>query len=295
MKVRTLGYLAAEAVDGVRKNGVMSTVSVITVAISLLILSVFTVIAINLQHMARTVESQVEVTADLRDTFDRSQRQVLMDRIRALQGVARVTYVTREQALERLRQQFGESRDLLDAVEEENPLRDSVEVNVPRAAMVDQVVSRMKGMDGVEKVRYKRDTVQRLHHLTSALRGAGIFLAVVTGLATILIISNTIRISVFARRREIGIMKLVGATDAFIRWPFLIEGALLGLVGALVSTAAVAAGYVWLVEKISTTLPFIPTVSPRPFLGELAKLLTLVGVVVGAAGSTLSVRRHLRV
>lgn len=295
MKARTLGYLAAEAVDGVRKNSVMSLVSVTTVAVSLLILSVFGVIAVNLQHMARTVESQVELVAYLQDGFDRGQRESLLKQISVLDGVGGVTYITREQALDRLRKQFGESQDLLDAVEEENPLRDSIEVKVSRPGMIDQVAGRIRGMQGMEKVVYQRDTVRRLYHLTNALRGASAFLAVVTGLATILIIANTIRVSVFARRREIAIMKLVGATDAFIRWPFLIEGALLGLVGAAVTITAVSAAYLWLIEKISATLPFIPTVSPRPFVADLAKLLVLVGVGVGAVGSTLSVRRHLRV
>ncbi len=128
-----------------------------------------------------------------------------------------------------------------------------------------------------------------------ALRALGVFLAAVTGLATLLIISNTIRISVFSRRREIAIMKLVGATDAFIRWPFVLEGAFLGSVGALVAAAAAWFGYVWLVDRIAATLPFIPTLAPQPFLWNLARVLLAMGLLVGAGGSVLSVRRHLRV
>lgn len=295
MRARTFGYLVSEALDGVRRNGVMSLASVTTVAISLLILSIFGVIAFNLQHIAGTLESQVEVVAFLNDGFDLGNRDALMNRVRAIDGVAEATFVTRREALERLRRQFGDQQDLLSAVEEDNPLRDSVEVRIPDPSRLDPVAAEIGRLAGVEKVVYRRDTVRRLYRITAALRAVGLFLAAVTGLATLLIVSNTIRISVFARRREIAIMKLVGATDALIRWPFVLEGALLGAVGAVAAAAAVWAGYVWLVERIALTLPFIPTLAPQPFLWNLSRLVLAAGLLIGATGSVLSVRRHLRV
>ncbi len=295
MKARTLGYLVGEALDGVRRNGVMSLASVSTVAISLLILSVFAIFGFNLQHLARSVESQVEVAAFLDERFDRANRDALMERVRALPGVAEARYVTREEALERLKRQFGDQKELLAAVEEDNPLRDSVEVRVPDPQRVEAVAAALKGLPGVSKVVYQRETVRRLYRITTALRAVGVFLAVLVGLATLLIISNTIRVSVFARRREIAIMKLVGATDAFVRWPFVLEGALLGLLGALVAAAVAWAGYAWLAAQVAATLPFIPVLPPDPFAWNLARALLLIGALVGAAGSVVSVRRHLRV
>ncbi len=273
----------------------MSLASVSTVAISLLILAIFGTIAFNLQHIARTVESRVEVVAFLNEGFDLGKRDAFMKRVRAIEGVGEARFVTRKEALERLRRQFGEQKDLLAAVEEDNPLRDSVEVRIPDPKRIDAVAGELRRLEDVEKVVYQRDTVRRLYRITGALRALGVFLAAVTGLATLLIISNTIRISVFSRRREIAIMKLVGATDAFIRWPFVLEGAFLGSVGALVAAAAAWFGYVWLVDRIAATLPFIPTLAPQPFLWNLARVLLAMGLLVGAGGSVLSVRRHLRV
>lgn len=290
-----MSYLFAEALESIRRNGVMSVASVSTVALTMFVLAVFAAIAFNVQHMTRTVESQVQVVAYLKDGFDRAKREDVVRAARYLDGVADVRYVTKEEALERLRQQFGDQADLLDAVADNNPLTDSMEVRLVSPGVAEQVAGKLKSLDGVEKVVYRRDTVKRLHNAVSALRALGTVLAGLLALATVLIISNTIRISVFARRREIGIMKLVGATDWFIRWPFLMEGAILGLAGALLAALAVSAGYAWLVEKVKLLLPFLPLLPPTPFLVNVGEVLLLMGTFLGGVGSVLSLRRHLRV
>ncbi len=295
MRARTIGYLFTEALDGIRKNGVMSFASVSTVALTLFVLAVFAVIALNVQHMTRILESQVQVVAYLKADFDRARRDDIVRTARFLDGVADVQYVTKEEALARLRKQFGEQADLLDAVAENNPLVDSLEVRLESPAVADGVVAKLRAIEGVDKVLYRRDTVKRLQSVASALRALGTVLAGLLAFATVLIVSNTIRISVFARRREIGIMKLVGATDWFIRWPFLMEGAMLGLGGALLAAVAISAGYVWVVEKVNLILPFIPVIPASPFLLDISKVLLLSGAFLGAAGSLLSLRRHLRV
>lgn len=295
MKARTWGYLVHEALDGVRRNGVVSLASVSTVAVSLLVLALFAAVGFNLRHLARTAESQVEVVAFLDERFDRAHRDALMERVRALPGVAEARFVTREEALARLKRQFGDQQDLLAAVEEDNPLRDSVEVRVPAPGAVEGVVAALRQLPGVAKVVYQRETLQRLYRLTGALQVLGAFLTVMVGLATVLIVSNAIRVSVFARRREIAIMKLVGATDGFVRWPFLLEGAFLGLLGAAVAALLAGLGYAWLAAQIRASLPFVPVLPPDPFAWSLGRALILIGVAVGAAGSAWSVRRHLRV
>lgn len=295
MKLRTAGYLAAEAVDGIRKNGVMSLASVTTVALALFIMSLFAVLAINVQHMIDVLRQQVQVTVFLKPGFDRGRAEDLLREIAAVPGVAGTRFVTREEGLERLKTQFGDQADLLEAVEENNPLRDAVEVRVPDPGAVDGVVGRLRRLPDAEKVVYQRDTIRRLHNVGTALRGFGTVLAVILGLATVMIISNTIRVSVFSRRREIGIMKLVGATDSFIRLPFFLEGALLGLAGALVAAAALWGGYAWFADRVRTALPFLPILPEQPFVRDLVKGLLVAGFVLGSGGSVLSLRRHLRV
>lgn len=295
LKVRTWGYLCAEAVDSIRKNGVMSLASVSTVALSLFILSVFMVVAMNLRHMSTTLESQIQVVAYLHAGADQTAREDLMDEVSRLPGVAEVRFVGKDEALDRLKRQFGDQADLLEAVEANNPLRDSLEARVPDPAQVDSVAAYLKDNQGVEKVVYQRETVRRLHNLTSALRALGLFLAALLAAGTLFIISNTIRLSVFARRREIGIMKLVGATDGFIRWPFLVEGAILGLLGAAVAAMGLNLGYGWLTGQVTDLLPFIPLVPRQPFMTDVTRGLLALGALVGAGGSVLSVRRHLKV
>lgn len=295
LKVRTVGYLVGEAVDGIRKNGVMSFASVGTVALSLTILAVFAIMGVNIRHLAQDYESRLEASAFLVSSFERQDAKRLVNEIAAWPGVAEVRFVTKEQGLERLRRQFGEQAELLEAVEENNPLSDSVEVRVTAAEHMESVVTRLKRLPAVEKVRYHETTVRRLQTVTAAVRFLGLVLGGLLAGATLFIISNTIRISVFARRREIGIMKLVGATDAFIRWPFLVEGALLGLAGAALASAACWLGYRWMLRGVAENLPFIGLLPPQPLLTDAVQGLLLTGLLLGAAGSAWSVRRHLRV
>ncbi|MGB4171598.1 MAG: FtsX-like permease family protein, partial [bacterium] len=137
--------------------------------------------------------------------------------------------------------------------------------------------------------------VERLFSLTRSIRIAGLVLVVLLLMATVFLISNTIRLTVFARRREIGIMKLVGATDWFIRWPFILEGILLGVLGTLVSVLILRRLYDWVVASIYSSLPFIPVIPPEGIMQPLILLLFGLGFFVGAFGSLVSLRRFLRV
>ncbi len=295
MRFRTVGYLFREASDGIRKNSVMSFASVSSVALSLFILAVFLGLAVNVQNISRSVKSQVRVVAFLDEGFDRSQRDTFSLSLGTIDGVTEVGFVTKEEALERLRKQFGEQATLLEAVEENNPLRDSFEIQVPDPEKVDGVVRTLNGMSGISKVVYQEETVRRLRRVTGAIRALGLVLAAFLAVGTVFLIANTIRVSVFSRRREIGIMKLVGATDGFIRWPFFIEGAVLGSIGAVLASLALWLAYIWFADKISSSLPFVPVVPVQPFISNMAKGLVVLGMGLGAVGSVVSVRRHLRV
>ncbi|MBX6377852.1 MAG: ABC transporter permease [Clostridia bacterium] len=295
MKVRTWGYLVREACQGVRHNAPLSLAAVLTIFLSLVALSLVIILGANLRYMAETVRSQVEVVAYLKDDFDRAHAGELLDKVRAIEGVAEVQFVTREEALERLRRMFGERADLLEAVEEDNPLRDEIDVRVPDPSRVDAVAAALRSLSGVAEVSYQRETVRRLDAVTRAVAMTGSALVVLFGAGTVLMVANAVRVSVFARRREIAIMKLVGATDAFIRWPFFLEGALLGLAGAVLTVAVAWFGYGWVSGRVGELLPFVPLVPRQPFLSQLARGILLSGVLIGGTGAVFSVRRHLRV
>lgn len=297
MRANAWGYVFGEALRGLWRNGFMTAASISTVAICLVVLAIILLVAVNLQYMASFVESQVEIVAFVDGDRGRSGIETLQARIEALQGVHAATFVTREAALERLKEQFGEHRDLLAGLEdpETNPLRDSFEIRLVNAEYARSVAAQLEQLDGIEEVNHRQDVVDRLLAITQAVRTGGLGLVALLAGATVFIISNTIRLTVFARRHQVGIMKLVGATDGFIRWPFFIEGLMLGVLGAAVAGAAAWMGYDLVVETLTAAIPFIPILQQQPLLSNLMQLLLALGAVIGAAGSTVSVRRFLRV
>lgn len=297
MRANAWGYVFGEALRSLWRNGFMSLASVTTVAICLAVLAIILLVAVNLQYMASFVESQVEVVAFVDGSVDRAATRDLEARIEALPGVREAVFVSREAALERLKEQFGEHRDLLAGLEdpEANPLRDSFEVRLAGAQYAAAVAGELERMDGIEEVMHRQDVVDRLLAITQAVRTGGLVLVALLAAATVFIISNTIRLTVYARRHQVGIMKLVGATDGFIRWPFFLEGLMLGVLGAAVAGAAAWMGYDLVVETLTAAIPFIPILEHQPLLGNLMQLLLVLGAVIGAMGSTVSVRRFLRV
>lgn len=295
MKPSTWKYILGEAGRGIKKNTLMSVAAVTTVTLSLLTLALVLLLVFNFNHLAGTLESQMQVVAYLDDNLPAPRVAELDAQIKAIEGVSEVAYVTKAEALERLKAEFGVDSDILAAVEDMNPLPDSFEIAAADPEQISAIAGQVAELAGVAEVNYGQEILELLLSLTSVIRYGGAALLVAFILATVMIIANAIRMTVVARRREVAIMKLVGATDALIRWPFLLEGVLLGLAGAVVTAALVWAGYSWVVGAMQRSLPFVPIVAEwQPILLVLA-LLIVGGVVIGAVGSTISIRRFLRV
>lgn len=295
MKIRTIEYFIRETLDSLRHNGLMSIASVTTVALSLLILGMFLVLVLNLNNMAAALESQVQVTVYLQDNLSEKQVRDLGAQITKLPGVAQVTFVSKDQAMERFKTRLGEQQGLLAALGDTNPLPSSYEVKVDRPERVKTVAQAIEQLKGVENARFGKEIIEQLFNLTKMVRVAGLILIVFLAFAALFIISNTIRITVFARRKEIGIMKYVGATDWFIRWPFLLEGIVLGTGGALIAVLLLSQSYSLLTEQIYESLAFLPLIPKYPFLHQISIVLLIVGAAIGALGSTISLKRFMKV
>ena len=295
MKISTAEYFVTESINSIRRNGLMSVASLMTVALSLLILGVFTVLVMNLNYMASVLESQVQVTVYLQDTLKEVEVREIGTRITKLPGVTRVNFVGRDEAMNRFRQRLGEQQGLLAELGEANPLPNSFEVKVDKPERVKPVALAVAQYKGVEAARYGQEVIEQLFGLTRMVRIFGIVLIVFLGLAALFIIVNTIRLTVFARRREIGIMKYVGATDWFIRWPFIIEGVLLGCLGACISVVLLTQFYGMLTSQVYESLAFLPLLPKYPFLGYVNVFLICAGIGIGAAGSVISVKKFLKV
>lgn len=295
MKLKTGEYFIQEVFHSLRRNNWMTFASIGTVAVSLFVLGVFLILVLNMNRLAGMLESQVQISVYLEDHLtDREKRQIGYD-IESLQGIDSVTYVDRETAKERLKERLGDKKYLLDALSEDNPMPDAFEVTVTTPSVVESAAGAIAAMQGVEEAKYGQDVVEHLFDITRLMRIFGFVLMGLLGGATLFIISNTIRLTVFARRKEIAIMKYVGATDWFIRWPFLLEGIVLGCIGGFIAAVALRSFYAAMAAKIYSTLAFFPLMPQYPFMNYVTLAILLAGIVIGAIGSVISLKRFLRV
>ena len=294
MKISTSEYIVRETMISLKRNSWMSFASIGTVAVSLFVLGMFLILVVNMNRMVASLESQVEISVYIRDEVSDSGIHALEERITQMQGVESVKYVDRETAMKRFRERLGDQQFLLDSLGETNPLPNSFEVRILRPDMVRTAAEAIAEMPGVETAKYGQDVVEHLFDITRLVRLFGLALMFVLALATLFIISNTIRLTVFARRKEIAIMKYVGATDWFIRWPFLLEGIVLGCLGGIVAAIVLRGAYRVIAAKIYDTLAFFPLLPENPFLHYVTAAILICGMFVGALGSTISLKKFLK-
>lgn len=295
MKLRTGEYFIQEVFLSLKRNNWMSAASIGTVAVSLFVLGVFLILVLNMNRLASSLESQVQISVYLADDLKKADRDDLAFDIKNMQGIESIKFVSRDEAKERLAQRLGDQKYLLDALGEQNPLPDAFELTVKQPDMVETAAKAIEKMPGVEAAKYGQDVVENLFAITRLMRIFGVALMLLLAGATLFIISNTIRLTVFARRKEIAIMKYVGATDWFIRWPFLLEGIVLGFVGGIIAALVLRSFYAVMAAKIYDTLAFFPLMPQYPFMNYVAIAIIFSGMAIGAIGSTISLKRFLKV
>lgn len=295
MKLQTSEYFIQEVFRSLRRNNWMSFASIGTVAVSLFVLGVFLLLVLNMNRMASALESQVQISVYLEDGLTADDRKDIASDIEALQGIESIRYISKDEAKARLEDRLGDQKYLLDALGDKNPLPDSFEVVVKSPDLVETAAKAIDRMDGVQEAKYGQDVIEHLFAITRLIRIFGLVLMVLLAGATLFIISNTIRLTVFARRKEIAIMKYVGATDWFIRWPFLLEGMVLGFVGGVIAAVALRSFYAAMAAKITDTLTFFPLMPQYPSMNYITVALLLAGMAIGALGSALSLKRFLKV
>ena len=284
--------LFREALLSFSRTPLLSALSVTTIAFSLFVVGLFGLVAINLRAALRGVEERVEVVAFLmRSTPTETIAQASQD-VAAWPEVLEVAFVSEDQALVRARTQLVEFRDAYRDLQV-NPLPASLEIRLKDgfrdAVHVQEVVERLRGYQFIDDVRYGRDWIEKLDRLRNILGLVGLTVGLAFAVVAVVIIGTTIRMAVLQRAREISIMRLVGATNWFIRGPFLLEGALKGLLGGLLAVLLCYAGLLLFRSSMGGTLTGLMFFGP-----EQLALGVLFGVLVGLAGSMVSVRRHLR-
>ncbi len=292
MRLATVWYFLAEGWHSARRN--VSLISLGTVAACLFVLGAVALVLMNLNYMSRSLQARIEIRAFLRDGLSPEDVAVIRTRIEDTDGVASLEFVGKDEGLARLRAQLGERAGLVDVVGE-NPLPDAFDVRVVDPADTPGVAGRISRIPGVIGVNYGQGFTEKLISTARAVALFGAALGVLFVAAVVFIVGNTVRLTLIARAREIEVMKLVGATDWFIRWPFLVEGMVVGLVGASVSGLALFVGYNLCVRRVAVVAPFVPLItSPEP-VGKLCLGLLAMGVLMGVVAGGVFVKRHLRV
>lgn len=277
------------------RNGLMTLASISTVALSLFILGVFTTGVVNLNNLASNLESQVEISIYMKDGLTTNQVMEVGKKLKALPKVKNLEFVNKDEAMKRFKERLGDQQGLVAALDGNNPLPSAYVITFEDPEEVKSTAKLVATFPEVESAHYGQDVIEHVFKMTQVIRIGGIALIAFLAGATLFIISNTIRLTVFARRKEIGIMKYVGATNWFIRWPFLIEGMLLGFIGGAIATACVWEFYHFITLEVENSLAFLPLVPMFPFFYDLSAILLGVGVLVGAIGSTISLKQYMKV
>ncbi|OMP65769.1 permease-like cell division protein FtsX [Domibacillus epiphyticus] len=294
MKPRTFRRHFRESFKNMRRNGWMTFAAVSAVTVTLLLTGVFLVIMLNLNKIGTDIENDVEVRVHVKLTASESDRERLKKQIESLPEIESISFSSKEEELQNLIKDMGSDFSLF---EQNNPLYDVFIVKTARPQDTPEVARKIEQIEYTEKAVYGEEKVENLFNFMKTARNVGIVLVAGLLFTAMFLISNTIKITIFARRKEIEIMKLVGATNGFIRWPFLLEGLWIGMLGSIVPIAAIAAGYYYTEQAIAARLSshFIEFIGFLPLVLPVTVLLLVIAVFIGIWGSFISVRRFMNV
>jgi cell division transport system permease protein len=289
---RFIAFAVVRAWQGFWRNAMMSLAATSTVVLMLVLLSGLFIVLAGLNSGLEFIESKVGVTARLIDDLPREQVDALVSDIEALPGVKRVEYVSPEVALERLKEAYREQGLQLDLGGAKITLYASVEIDLTDPNFAASVQDALQDRPEVERITTRQVDYEKLLGIIGVIRTVGIAALVLVGLTVLFMIVNMIRIAVYSRSGEIEIMRLVGASDSFIRWPFILEGILCGVIGAVVTIILVAVAWEP-IQPIMVRVFQMPTAVSTQFLAVLSAIILGVGLGVGAVGSWISVRANL--
>lgn len=291
----SLSYFWGETFRSLFRNRFMAIASVLTVTLSMFILGVFLSAVLNINHMAFYLENQVEMTVYLKDGLTTDQVMGIGKYLKAQPGMKEIKFTNKDQAMKDFRERMGDQQGLLDAING-NPLPASYQMSFQTPEQLKTAAEVVAKYQGVETVQYGKDIIEQLYKVAQVIRLSGIVLIIFLAGAELFIISNTIRLTVFARRREIQIMKYVGASNGFIRWPFLFEGMVIGFLGSGFASFILWEGYKTVVSEMAAAgLVFIPMIPLWPFMGYTTLIILAAGIVIGVMGSAISLRKYMKV
>lgn len=295
MKISTMGQLTKEGVANVWKNRMMSLASLIIVIATLFVFGLFIVLSFNMNNFVGNLENKFEIMAYLDKNISHNNELTVGNKIKKLEDVKSIKYISKKDAIKIMNKQWKVDKSLLKDLEKDTPIPSSYDVKLNSAKNINKIAQNISKIRGVDKVRYSKDTVRALLKINTILKGVSIVIVIILGIISIFIIANTVKLTVFARRREINIMKMIGATDAFIRWPFVIEGLVIGFLGAILSFILTKVLYSYAYIKVFSGVPFLKLLPFIEIQGLVLLYYVVAGTMIGGVGSYASVKKHLHV
>jgi cell division transport system permease protein len=294
-------YFLKESGSSMRRNMALTVAAVMVTSLSLIILGVVSMFVHTGNGLAADMKERVdEIRVFLDENVTVEERESLERHIRNMEEVRSVTYISKEEALEEFRKMYEDQQDMLDEIEG-NPFPAEFKVQMKDPKYNTTVAKRLESRpevstdeNGKKEIKNPRDVVNKVLRWTGAIQKAGIVIVIAFGLVAVALVSITIRMAIYSRRKEIGIMKLVGATNWFIRWPFIFEGVVEGFLGAIVGIITVLAINAWIISKIESAAENVNLVGGS-YIALLSVFLICIGVFIGAVGSALALRRHIEV
>lgn len=295
MAFRNLKYYIKNAASSFVRNGIMTIASFITVTCCLFLFGVFLLFTINMNSISHQIEAQCELQAYINIDAGEEKQQSIYNRILSMDNVADAELETKDQAFANFKDKLGEDADVLEGLEGKNFLRSSIKITLVDIRQSEATMTKIAKISGVDEVENHQEIVGKVVKFTTAVKNGSVAAMIVLLLIAVFIIQNTIKLSVYAREKEVHIMKFVGATDHFIRMPFIIEGIMIGALSFIVSFVIIALGYNAAIGSIADLINLFDFVPLQKCILPLGVSMAAFGVLMGSAGSGISLKRHLKV
>jgi len=294
MKINTITHFIKDAFISLKRNRTISFASIITVLITFFVLGIFVLVATNINKGITNVQNKVELKIFLKDDIKLIDQREIEIKLREIDGVKDIVYASKEDEYNNFQTTTNQNEGLLKGYTlQNNPFSASFTVKLDAPEYTSAVSEEIKDFQGIESISGQQELVDKIISIVNGVKVVGIGLFIILVGVSIFLIMNTTKLTVFSRRREVGIMKFVGATDWFIRWPFVIEGMVIGLIGSTLACGALFFTYSWLVKWISSQMVFISLVPTTYVLSTLSWEFMLGGIAVGGVASIIALRKFL--
>ncbi len=296
MKISSFKGFTLDAFKSLFRNKTISIATIVNIVVTLTIYGVFLILMRVVVSNVNDVESRLQLKVYLKDSITIEEQEVIRGKIESIDGIESIYYESKTEALENFKSQLQDYTWMIEGYDENNnPLPSSYVVKIKTPEVTEAIEASLNGLPGIDDIGSDKILVREVSKISNFIRWAWGILSFILIVVSLFLIMNTIKLTIYSRRKEIYIMKFVGATDWFIRWPFIIEGMILGIIGAVISIVIVYYSYFYIYSFLITRNLFSYLVSPSSILIELLVHFFSIGILVGIVGSILSLRKFLKV